>query len=257
MTSAESWACSDGSAMTARTPGDPRTLRATPDAPITVVDAGTVPYQRAWAWQRELAARRGRDEIGDVLLLLEHPRVYTLGKRADDSNVVFTPEERDARGIEVVQVDRGGDVTYHGPGQLVGYPIFKLAGPRVVDHVRALEQINLDVLASYGLQGERVPDYTGVWIGPVKVTAIGVRVTAEYVTQHGWATNIATDLGDFEGIVPCGIDDPDRDVASLQVLGVQTSMDEAKQRTCDAVARVFGVTLETATVDALDLPEPE
>lgn len=239
--------------MAARVPGDPRTLRATPDAPITVVDAGTVPYEVAWGWQRELAGRRSRGEVGDVLLLLEHPRVFTLGRRADQTNVVFSDDERAARGIEVVHVDRGGDVTYHGPGQLVGYPIFKLAGPRVVDHVRALEEINLRVLAGYGIRGERVDGYTGVWVGNVKVTAIGVRVTADYVTQHGWATNVMPDLSDFGGIVPCGITDPDRDVASLQSLGVETTMDEVKQRTQDAVADVFGVTLEGATVDDLDL----
>lgn len=239
--------------MAARVPGDPRTLRAASGTPITVVDVGTVPYETAWAWQRELAGRRSADTIGDVLLLLEHPRVFTLGRRADDTNIVFDDVERAARGIEVVHVDRGGDVTYHGPGQLVGYPIFRLAGPRVVDHVRALEEINLRVLASYGLQGERVKDYTGVWVGNCKVTAIGVRVTADYVTQHGWATNVATDLSDFGGIVPCGIADTDRQVGSLQTLGVTTTMAEAKDRTREAVADVFGVTLERATVGDLDL----
>jgi lipoate-protein ligase B len=179
--------------------------------------------------------------------------VFTLGRRADETNVVFSEDERATRGIQVVHVDRGGDVTYHGPGQLVGYPIFKLAGPRVVDHVRALEEINLRVLASYGIHGERVDGYTGVWVGKVKVTAIGVRVTADYVTQHGWATNVSTDLGDFDGIVPCGIADPDRDVASLRTLGVDATMDEVKRRTQEAVAAVFGVTLEGATVDDLDL----
>lgn len=239
--------------MGARVPGDPRTLRASSDAPITVVDAGTVSYEVAWGWQRELAGRRSRGEVGDVLLLLEHPRVFTLGRRADQTNVVFSDDERAARGIEVVHVDRGGDVTYHGPGQLVGYPIFKLAGPRVVDHVRALEEINLRVLAAYGIHGERVDGYTGVWVGPVKVTAIGVRVTADYVTQHGWATNVSTDLSDFNGIVPCGIVDPDRDVASLETLGVNVTMDEVKRQTEAATADVFGVTLEAVTVDDLDL----
>jgi len=239
--------------MGARVPGDPRTLRASADAPITVVDAGTVDYQVAWQWQRDLAARRATDQIGDVLLLLEHPRVFTLGRRADETNVVFSEHERADRGIDVVHVDRGGDVTYHGPGQLVGYAVFRLAGPRVVDHVRALEEVNLRVLAGYGLSGERVTDFTGVWVGPAKVTAIGVRVTADYVTQHGWATNVTTDLSDFGGIVPCGIDDPDRDVASLASLGIHASIDEMKARTRAAVADVFGVTLVEATVDDLDL----
>jgi len=211
------------------------------------VRAGTVPYLTAWDWQRELAARRQADEVGDVLLLLEHPRVYTLGRRADDTNLVFDAAERERRGIELHRIDRGGDVTYHGPGQLVGYPIFRLAGPRVVDHVRALEELNLRLAASYGITAQRVDGFSGVWVGNTKVTAIGVHVTAGYVTTHGWATNVATDLTDFDGIVPCGIDDPDKGVASLASLGADTSMSDAIQRTEDAVRDVFGAELQHAT----------
>ena len=239
--------------MPARAPGDPHTLRADPGAPITVVRAGTVPYLTAWDWQRELAARRQAGEVGDVLLLLEHPRVYTLGRRADGSNLVFDEAERARRGIELHRIDRGGDVTYHGPGQLVGYPIFRLAGPRVVDHVRALEELNLRVLRSYGVEGERVDGYSGVWVGDVKVTAIGVHVTAGYVTTHGWATNVTTDLGDFGGIVPCGIDDPDRGVASLASLGAPATVPDATVRTETAVAEVFGADVVHADLDDLGL----
>lgn len=231
-----------------RSPGDPHTLRADPDAPITVVRAGTVPYLTAWDWQRELAARRVADEVGDVLLLLEHPRVYTLGRRADESNLVFDEAERTRRGIEVHRIDRGGDVTYHGPGQLVGYPIFRLAGPRVVDHVRALEELNLRVAASYGITGERVDGFSGVWVGTRKITAIGVHVTAGYVTTHGWATNVTTDLSDFDGIVPCGIDDPDKGVASLAALGAEdAAVDDAIEHTERAVSEVFDADLVHAT----------
>ncbi|MEX1178127.1 MAG: lipoyl(octanoyl) transferase LipB, partial [Nitriliruptor sp.] len=190
-----------------RAPGDPRTLRAAADAAVTVVHAGTVPYLTAWGWQRELADRRARDEIGDVVLLLEHPPVYTLGRRADDTNLVFDAAERTRRGIEVHRIDRGGDVTYHGPGQLVGYPIWKLDGPRVVDHVRTLEELNLRVLDGFGIAAGRVAGFSGVWVGDAKVTAVGVHVSARYVTTHGWATNVVPDLGDFQGIVPCGITD--------------------------------------------------
>lgn len=231
----------------ARTPGDPHTLRADADTPITVVRAGTVPYLTAWDWQRELAARRHADEIGDVLLLLEHPRVYTLGRRADDTNLVFDADERTRRGIELHRIDRGGDVTYHGPGQLVGYPIFRLAGPRVVDHVRALEELNLRVAGSYGITGQRVDGFSGVWVGDTKVTAIGVHVTAGYVTTHGWATNVTTDLSDFEGIVPCGIDDPAKGVASLASLGAPgATVPDAIERTEAAVGDVFGASLRHA-----------
>lgn len=237
----------------ARSPGDPHTLRADADAPITVVRPGEVPYLSAWDWQRDLAARRAAGEVGDVLLLLEHPRVYTLGRRADDSNLVFDEAERARRGIELHRIDRGGDVTYHGPGQLVGYPIFRLAGPRVVDHVRALEEVNLRLLASYGVRGERVDGFSGVWVGAVKVTAIGVHVTAGYVTTHGWATNVATDLTDFDGIVPCGIDDPDKGVASLTSLGADATVPDAIDRTEAAVADVFGAPLAHADPEDLGL----
>ena len=242
--------------MAVRPPGDPHTLRADADAPITVVRAGTVPYLTAWDWQRDLAARRQAGEIGDVLLLLEHPRVYTLGRRADESNLVFDADERARRGIELHRIDRGGDVTYHGPGQLVGYPIFRLAGPRVVDHVRALEELNLRLLASYGIEGQRVDGFSGVWVGDVKVTAIGVHVTAGYVTTHGWATNVTTDLTDFGGIVPCGIDDPDKGVASLASLGADARVADATTRTEQEVADVYGADLVAAELTTLGLTAP-
>ena len=236
-----------------RSPGDPRTLRAQHDAPITVVRAGTVPYLAAWDWQRDLAVRRAADEIGDVLLLLEHPRVYTLGRRADEANLVFDAAQRERRGIALHRIDRGGDVTYHGPGQLVGYPIFRLAGPRVVDHVRALEEVNLRVAGAYGIAGQRVAGFSGVWVGNRKVTAIGVHVSAGYVTTHGWATNVTTDLADFDGIVPCGIDDPERGIASLQSLGADATVDDAIVRTEQAVADVFGTDVVAGALDSLGL----
>ena len=147
-------------------------------------------------------------------------------------------------------------MTYHGPGQLVGYPIFRLAGPRVVDHVRALEELNLRVLASYGIAGQRVAGFSGVWVGDVKVTAIGVHVTAGYVTTHGWATNVTSDLTDFEGIVPCGIDDPDKGVASLASLGADATLPDAMDRTEQAVGDVFGAALVRGELTTLGLTAP-
>jgi lipoyl(octanoyl) transferase len=222
----------------ARRLADPRALRADAASPVTVVHAGHVPYLTAWDWQRELATRRQADEIGDVLLLLEHPRVYTLGRRADEGNLVFDEAERDRRGIELHRIDRGGDVTYHGPGQLVGYPIWRLDGPRVVDHVRTLETINLEVAASYGVAGERIDGLSGVWVDGAKLTAVGVHVTAGAVTTHGWATNVVTDLGDFAGIVPCGI--ADRPVTSLQRLGVDAGVADVAERTAQLLEDVLG-----------------
>jgi lipoyl(octanoyl) transferase len=231
--------------------GDPRTLRADAASPLTVVHAGEVPYLTAWDWQRELATRRQAGSLGDVLLLLEHPRVYTLGRRANEANLVFDAEERDRRGIELHRIDRGGDVTYHGPGQLVGYPIWRLDGPRVVDHVRTLETINLEVAATYGIAGERIAGLSGVWVDGAKLTAVGVHVTAAAVTTHGWATNVTTDLSDFSGIVPCGI--VDRPVTSLQQLGVATDVADVAERTATVVAEVLGTEVVRGDLDALGL----
>jgi lipoyl(octanoyl) transferase len=234
-----------------RPPGDPRSLRADADAPITVVRAGRVPYLTAWAWQRALASQRAAGTIGDVLVLVEHPPVYTLGRRADERHLVFDAAERERRGIGLHRIDRGGDVTYHGPGQLVGYPIWRLDGPRVVDHVRALEAINLRLAASYGIEAQRVAGFSGVWVGDAKLTAVGVHVTAGYVTTHGWATNVAPDLSHFTGIVPCGI--TDKRVTSLVDLGLVTDLDEATDRTEAAVASVVEADLQHATPDAFGL----
>lgn len=228
-----------------------RDLRAEPGGRVTVVAAGTVPYGTAWDWQRDLVERRAADAIGDTLLLLEHPRVFTAGKRADAANLVFDAAERARRGIELFDVDRGGDFTYHGPGQLVGYPILKLVGPRVVDYVRGLEEVCIRALASYGVDAGRVEGYTGAWVGNEKVVAIGVRVSAGYVTQHGFAMNVTTDLDDFAGIVPCGI--ADRGVASLASLGVDTTVAEAARRVEAAFAEVFAATLGRATPRELGL----
>jgi lipoyl(octanoyl) transferase len=238
-----------------RPTGDPRTLRADAGSPITVVRAGTVPYLVAWDWQRQLAEARAEDAVGDVVLLLEHPRVYTLGRRADAANLVFDEVERARRGIEVHRIDRGGDVTYHGPGQLVGYPIWRLDGPKVVDHVRALEELNLRVLAGFGIAAERVSGFSGVWTGDAKVTAIGVHVSARYVTTHGWATNVTSDLDDFTGIVPCGL--TDKRVASLASLGVRdATVDAVADATEHHLGELFGARVRHATAGELGLEVP-
>lgn len=220
-------------------------LRADRDAPISVLRPGEVPYGTAWAWQRTLVQARREGTIGDVALLLTHPRVYTAGKRADDANLVFDAAERARRGIELYRVDRGGDFTYHGPGQLVGYPILRLSGAQVVDYVRALEDVLIRAVASYDVEARRVEGYTGVWVGDRKLAAIGVRVSAGYVTQHGFALNVTTDLGDFDGIVPCGI--RDRGVCSLASLDVDTTVEHATDRVLAAFEDVFAATLVAAS----------
>lgn len=227
---------------------DPRTLRADPDAPVRTAWLGTLDYREALALQHRLVADRQADRCGDVLLLLEHPRVYTLGRRADRSNVRVDAASLATRDIEVVDVDRGGDVTYHGPGQLVGYPILRLQGTRVVDHVRALEEVLIRTVAGFGITGVRSPGYSGVWVNDAKVAAIGVRVAAGGVTSHGFALNVTTDLDDFTGIVPCGI--TDRGVCSLASLGVDTDVDTVRAHLLEAFADVYGATLAPVGPDA-------
>jgi lipoyl(octanoyl) transferase len=171
---------------------------------------GVVPYEDAWAMQRDLHARRVAGTADDTCLLLEHPSVYTAGKRTEDA-------ERPLDGTPVIDVDRGGKITWHGPGQLVGYPIVKLRDPvDVVAHVRRIEQALIDVCAAHGVpDAARVEGRSGVWVGNAKVAAIGIRV-ANGVTMHGFALNCDPDLTAYDAIVPCGI--RDAGVTSLSVL---------------------------------------
>lgn len=187
-----------------------------------VVDWGVQPYARACAWQKELARLRRAGEIPDLLVLCHHPPVITLGRSAQRENLLFAQEELERRGVEVHSSDRGGDVTFHGPGQLVGYPILDLTGLKkdVVWYVRSLEETLIRATAEFGLEATRKaaptgkrPYYTGVWVGEEKLAAIGVHI-ARWVTSHGFAFNVTTDLGYFDLIVPCGI--TDKRVTSLQ-----------------------------------------
>jgi lipoyl(octanoyl) transferase len=195
--------------------------------PLWTVRAGTVGYRLAWAWQRELVERRAAGEIPDTVLLLEHPHVYTIGKRGSDGDVLASPEALAAQGAEVVRTDRGGQVTYHGPGQLVGYPITLLdQHPDVWRFIRRVEDALVDVAADFGVaaRGEQGL-LTGVWVGGAKLVAIGMRVSRG-VTSHGFALNCATDLGRFDAIVPCGM--PDKRACSLSsLLGRTVTVAEA------------------------------
>jgi lipoyl(octanoyl) transferase len=172
------------------------------DRTLSVARLGTVEYAAALDLQSAMLGARMRDELGDTLLLLEHPHVFTLGRGADERFLLNPPA-----GIPIHRVSRGGQVTYHGPGQLIGYPILKLAGPErdVLRYLRKLERVMIGALAHCGISAAQRPGLTGVWVGTLKIASIGVGLR-RWVTMHGFALNVATDLSMFETIVPCGIE---------------------------------------------------
>jgi lipoyl(octanoyl) transferase len=206
---------------------------------------GLVPYADGLELQRQLVEERKADRIPDTLLLLQHPHVLTIGVKKDGRHHIIAPADRlAALGVDVFETGRGGDVTYHGPGQLVGYPIVDLNPDRrdVHHYVRDLEEVMIRVCADYGLAADRVKGYSGAWIrgehGDEKIGAIGVRIS-RWVTSHGFAFNVATDIGFFNLIVPCGI--ADRGVTSLQArLGRAPAMGEVEDRFVKRFADVFG-----------------
>jgi lipoyl(octanoyl) transferase len=174
--------------------------------PLEVRHLGRLRYAEGLELQARLVADRQAGRIGDTLLLLEHDPVFTLGRNARAENVLHPDEALRARGFDVFETGRGGDVTYHGPGQVVGYPILHLAPDRCDVHryVRDLEEVMIRTCADYGVEARRVPGMTGAWVGDDKIGAIGVRI-ARWVTSHGFALNVTTDLTPFDLIVPCGI----------------------------------------------------
>jgi lipoyl(octanoyl) transferase len=202
---------------------------------------GVVSYAEALNLQRERVAARKAGVIPDTLLLLEHPHVYTLGRNAKKDNLLLSAEQLAARGVQVFEIDRGGDVTYHGPGQLVGYPILDLARHRrdIAWYMRSLEEVFIAVAEEYGLEAGRLAGAPGVWVGNDKLVAMGVHIS-RWVTSHGFAFNVNTDLRYFEWIVPCGL--RDKGVTSLQkLLGRRLEMDEVAAKVVRHFGRVFGL----------------
>ena len=207
-----------------------------------VRDLGTLPYREAWELQKRLHREIARGQRPPTLLLVEHPRVITLGRKATGENLKFPESWYRANGLEVHWVERGGDVTYHGPGQLVAYPLFPVER-RVRDFLRKLEAAVIKVAESYGIEAYATPGYAGVWVGEEKLAAFGVAVK-EGVALHGLALNVNTNLKDFDLIVPCGI--RDKGVTSLEkLLGRPLPMDEVKARLVRAMEEVFGETGRT------------
>jgi len=202
---------------------------------------GVVAYADGLELQRELVERRKAGEIPDQLLLLEHPPVITLGvkTRNDRTHVVATPQTLEEEGVEVFESGRGGDVTYHGPGQLVGYPILDLRPDRCDVHryVRDLEEVIIRAAAAFGIAAGRSTGLTGAWVGDEKLAAIGVRI-ARWITSHGFALNVSTNLSHFGLIVPCGI--TDKGVTSLEkLLGHPVPMPDVEDAALDAFCAVF------------------
>ncbi|MGD0500422.1 MAG: lipoyl(octanoyl) transferase LipB [Bryobacteraceae bacterium] len=200
-------------------------------------ELGRVDYGEAIELQRELVEARKQGTIPDQLALLEHPHVITLGRNGRMENLLASGEALDRAGIAFYPIDRGGDVTYHGPGQLVGYPIMDLREWKrdVGAYVRGVEQTIIDTLADYGISAGRIPKLTGVWVDGRKIAAIGVHIS-RWVTSHGFALNVTTDLSYFQYIVPCGLTKP---VTSIAQLGVRASLAEVSGTLAAHFGRVF------------------
>jgi len=200
-------------------------------------ELGRTDYGAALELQRQLVAERQQGLIPDQLLLLEHPHVITMGRNGKAGNVLASAEVLSRAGVSFYPTDRGGDVTYHGPGQLVGYPIVDLREWQrdVGAYVRAVEQAVIDTLADYGISAGRIPKLTGVWVNDSKIAAIGVHIS-RWVTSHGFALNVSTDLSYFQYIVPCGLTKP---VTSMAALGVSASVHEVGQTLAAHFGRVF------------------
>ncbi|MEO8288801.1 MAG: lipoyl(octanoyl) transferase LipB [Chloroflexota bacterium] len=221
--------------------------RYAPTGILRVMDLGLIPYAECWELQDKVAAEVGSGEAADALLLLEHPHTYTCGRRGGRENILISAEEMERQGIIVLDVNRGGDVTYHGPGQLVAYPIIDLHnyGDSIdyPGYVRTLEQVLLRVLADFSVSAHTLAGLSGAWVtgesGEEKIAAIGVRVDGRGVTSHGIALNVTTDMRLFDNIIPCGI--ADRGVTSMaQVLPEPPPMNEVKAAFTQRFAEVFG-----------------
>jgi lipoyl synthase len=212
---------------------------------------GLIDYQQAWELQLRLVRERAQGAISDQLLLLEHPHVFTLGRRGRTANVLSSDADIAAAGAQVIHSDRGGDVTYHGPGQLVGYPLLYLEESErdVPRYVRRLEESVIRTLADFNIEAGREPEFPGVWVGDEKICAVGVKIS-EWVTLHGFALNVATDMSYFGHIVPCGI--VGKGVTSMQrLLGRAPLPREVGERFAARFGEVFGREMATRPAGAL------
>lgn len=206
---------------------------------LTYSDLGLIDYQKAWDLQHTLFEKRRVNKIDDTLLLLEHPHTYTFGKSSDKSNLLIDDSELERRNISLYDIDRGGDITYHGPGQIVGYAILDLKNWKQDTHkyLRALEEVIIQTLTEFGIDGERDEDHTGVWVNNKKISAIGIKVS-RWISMHGFALNVNTEMDLFNGIVPCGIED--KEVTSLkEELNKNCNIDIVKNSLVKKFSEIF------------------
>jgi lipoate-protein ligase B len=210
-------------------------------------ELGRIEYGEAWAFQRMLVERRAAGDIPDQLLIVEHPHTITLGRNGRMEHLLADVETLRRAGVSFHATDRGGDITYHGPGQMVGYPIVDLREWKrdVVAYVRALEEAIIGALGELGVGAVRVPGLTGAWVEGKKVAAIGVHIR-RWITSHGWALNVSTDLSYFRHIVPCGLAQP---VTSLRELGCPVSWADAAAALARQFGRVFGCEIIPAAIE--------
>jgi lipoyl(octanoyl) transferase len=218
---------------------------------IVVANLGRTDYGRCWDLQTRLSGLRTSGRAPDTLLLTEHEHVFTIGKSGDENHLLAGEAELKAKGIAVYHTDRGGDITYHGPGQLVGYPIIDLQNYYCDLHryLRDLEEVVIRTLEDYGLHGRREEGFTGVWVNDEKICAIGVR-SRRWVTMHGFALNVSTDLSYFDRIIPCGVFH--RGVTSMhRLLGHQVTLNDLATGVTRAFGSVFGATMTTISQSRL------
>ena len=214
-----------------------------------VLQLGRIEYDVAYSIQEKILEKRIRKEIPDTLILLEHEPVFTIGRSGKPDNVLITEEIRSKENIALFNVDRGGDVTYHGPGQIVGYPIFDLNGHGKDVHrfLRSLEDVIIDVLSGYGLEASRVSGFTGVWVGRSKIASIGIGVR-KWVSFHGFSLNVAPDMRHFSFINPCGLGDV-RMTSMKELLGYGVPVEGVRQKIIDSFGKIFRMECQLSEVN--------
>ena len=217
-----------------------------------ILNLDTVPYEEAFDLQKKLVELRIQDKINDTLILLEHPPVFTITRKDTIKNILVSPDELKEKGIAVCKTNRGGDITYHGHGQLVGYPIMDLKehGKDLHKYIRNIEEMIINLLTDYGISAHRDKRHPGVWVEEEKIAAIGISVKSSWITMHGFSLNINPDLDHYSLIVPCGI--TDRGVTSLsKLLGTSVSLKDVRQKLIQHYEEVFNLNTRKTTLEEI------